>query len=83
MPDDFYDMLFEEEYKEKPFYGIMRLVNTKSLSFVAFINTFMANGGLEKLIQIMDNPDIGDDIVFSVFTQIAVMVPFYPRMYVK
>lgn len=31
----------------------------------------------------MDNPEINDEVVFSMMANIGVMVPFYPRMFVK
>lgn len=38
--DDTYDLIFEQEYYQKPFNGIMRLNFTRSLSFLTFYDTF-------------------------------------------
>jgi hypothetical protein len=54
--DDFYDVLFENEYNEAPFYAIARLMRTKSTSHLVFINTFIENKGIETLMSAMDNP---------------------------
>jgi hypothetical protein len=81
--DDSYDILFEEEYKQNPFYGIMRVISCKSLSFIKFVDTFVAAKGIEKTLQVMNNLEINDEIAYAMLANIGAMVPFFPRMFIK
>ena len=58
----------------------MRTIFNRSSSFVAFINTFVENGGIETLIKRIDNPNLPLDATFDMFVNVGNMVSFIPRM---
>lgn len=48
--DDTYDLLFEKEYEEEPFAGIMRCTYTRSLSYLHFYEHFWKRRGHEVFL---------------------------------
>ena len=57
----------------------MRTIYTRSLSYLSFVNTFISNGGLEVVLNKMDNPSFIDPI-FDLFISIGNMSYFFPKM---
>lgn len=78
--DDTYDLIFEKEYAEKPFHGIMRMNFTRSLSYLAFFNHFCDCKGIEKYLSIIKSKDSNPDSVFNIMAILGHFAFLVPRM---
>lgn len=80
--DDNYDIVYEKEYNEKPFYAMLRSSFTRSQVIYSLFNLFIEQGGMVKQVKMLKEGKSIDAICYlSVATALAGFMP--PRMAVK
>lgn len=80
--EDSYDILYEEDFKVKPFYAVLRTNYNKSQILVSLFNTFVLNGGFVIMIEYMLKNE-NTDVVANLLWGLSGVIYLIPRMAVN
>ena len=81
--DDSYDLIFEKEYEEEPFWGIMRVTFTRSTAYINFFECLVSQGGYEIFMELLQKKDVPVDTMLTLMVIFGYTSFMVPRMGLK